>query len=50
MIELGCRILNAGLNVFRFQIGVIGKNLGFGNSGGQQIQHVFNPNAHTPDT
>lgn len=49
MIRLGGRILQTGPNIFAFEIRVIFQNSRFIHSGGKQIQHILDPDAHPSD-
>ena len=37
-------------DVVRLQVGKVLQDLGFGHVGGQQVRHIFDANAHPPNT
>lgn len=49
MIQFLRGVFEARANVIRFEIGIIFEDLGFWHPGGQQVEHVLDPDAHPTD-
>ena len=46
---LCARVLDAGLDVLRLQIGIVRQDLGFGYPCSEQVEHVLDADAHSSD-
>jgi len=49
MINFTCRVLEAGLQIFRLQIRQLFKNLFAFQAGGKKIENIGNSDTHSPD-
>ena len=49
MIGLRGGVLQASLDVSGFKVGIVGEDFGLRHVGSEQIEHVFDANAHPPD-
>lgn len=49
MIGLGSGVLQAGFDVAGFEIGEVREDFRFGHVGGEQVEHVFDADAHSAD-
>ena len=50
MVDLARRVFEASLDILTFEVGITFEDLGFGGSCSQHLEHIFDPNAHTPNT
>jgi hypothetical protein len=49
VIGFGGGILQTGPDVFGFKVGIVCEDFDFPHSGGEQVEHVLDPDAHAPD-
>jgi hypothetical protein len=49
VVALGGSVFKAGLDVGKLEIGEVFENFGLGHTGGEEVEHVLNPDAHPTD-
>jgi hypothetical protein len=49
MIELGCGVFQARLDVVGLKVGIVRQDFRIGHAGRDQIEHVFDADTHSPN-
>lgn len=49
VVRLGGGVFQTGPDVFGSEVGIVFENFAFPHSGGEQVEHVLDPDAHAPD-